>query len=77
VRLTTPIPIVGDVVLSIYVKESHVKLYKKGDEPGSDDLWNGHINALLPEYDGGPIDRTVLIAAVKAKLRGIVMAYLD
>ena len=68
--LTTPIPIIGKVVVSYYVRGGHIKIYKDGENPNDNDIWNGDLSQI--DYDGKPdrkMERWDIVDFVKRVIR--------
>ena len=70
--LTTDLPIIGKVLISLYDRGNHLQVRRDGDDtPGG--IWNGYLRDLLQT---DTLDRNALIKRVRGALRDQILKQL-
>ena len=74
--LDQTMPVIGEVCISLFVREGHIKVYRAGSQPASDDAdyWNGYLHdlGLRDDEDSPRYTKDDLVRAVRNIIRSIV-----
>lgn len=75
--IKTTLPIIGKIVISLYVLENHIKVYRQGENPNDDDLWNGYLHDIDHSSDRYVYNRDNIIYLVKEQLLKSIAEHLS
>lgn len=70
--LDAEFPLFGTCIVSLFVREDHLKVYRKGEPSYGEGLFSGYLHEL-----GDNLGRNELLAAIKTKLREAAMEKLQ